>query len=102
MGKYEILREKCIACLGRGRSARWCRPPRVPLDAELVIDACTKDPNIALRVIDPAPMRLPLPRTGEDFSATRTLRATVAQASGVVLATPEYHGSYHSYTIIVV
>lgn len=59
----------------------------------LVIDEFRKHPEIVLRVIDPASMELPLPGTGDGSPATQTLKAAVAEATGVVLATPEYHGS---------
>ncbi len=59
----------------------------------LVIDEFRKHPEIVLRVIDPASMELPLPGTGDGSPPMRTLKAAVAEATGVVLATPEYHGS---------
>ncbi len=68
----------------------------------LVIDEFRKHPEIVLRVIDPASMELPLPGTGDGSPATQTLKAAVAEATGVVLATPEYHGSYSSVIKLVI
>ncbi len=68
----------------------------------LVIDEFRKHPEIALGVIDPATIELALPGTGNESPATRSLKEAVTQATGVVLATPEYHGSYSSVIKLVI
>ncbi len=68
----------------------------------LVIDEFRKHPEIALGVIDPATIELALPGTGNESPATRSLEEAVTQATGVVLATPEYHGSYSSVIKLVI
>lgn len=62
----------------------------------LVIDEFRKRPDVLLTPIDLAAVDLPLPgRVAKDSSAEQ-LRETVKTATGVVLATPEYHGSFSS------
>lgn len=68
----------------------------------LVIDEFRKNHGVELQVIDPAMLELPLPGTGNESPATQTVKAAVAQATGVVMATPEYHGSYSSVIKLVI
>ncbi len=68
----------------------------------LVADEIRKDPTIDLEVIDPARLKLPFPGAdGESQDADR-LRESVAGATGVILATPEYHGSFSSVIKLVI
>ncbi len=60
--------------------------------AALVIDELGKDPVLEVDVIDPARLELPFP--GHPSPASEELQARVAGATGLVLATPEYHGSF--------
>ena len=62
----------------------------------LVVDELRKDPRVSVDVIDPEGLGLPPPGTGLDSAAARSLQSRVARAAGVVLATPEYHGSFSS------
>lgn len=62
----------------------------------LVVDELGKHTDIAVDVINPAAMALPLPGTADGAPATQILIEKVTAATGVVLATPEYHGSYSS------
>ncbi len=61
----------------------------------LVADEVEKYPGVSLEIVDPTDMHLPLPgqRSSED---AKRMQETVAAATGVILATPEYHGSYSS------
>lgn len=68
----------------------------------LVIDEFRQHPDVGLEVIDPATVELPLPGRGNESPATQRVKAAVAQATGVVLATPEYHGSYSSVIKLVI
>ena len=55
--------------------------------------------DVTVEVIDPAQLSMPLPGTARDGLARSTMEALqekVTAATGVVLATPEYHGSYSS------
>ncbi len=68
----------------------------------LVIDEIRKQESIALDVIDPAKMQLPLPGAEPDSPETERLKQTVSRATGVIFSTPEYHGSFSSVTKLVI
>ncbi len=61
----------------------------------LVADEIQKHPGISLEIVDPTTMHLPLPGQGTSEDAKR-MQQLVAVADGIILATPEYHGSYSS------
>jgi len=61
----------------------------------LVADEVEKYPGVSLEIVDPTEMHLPLPGQGASEDAKR-MQETVAAATGIILATPEYHGSYSS------
>jgi chromate reductase len=61
----------------------------------LVADEIRKHPGVSLDIVDPTDMHLPLPGQGTSEDATR-MRQLVASADGVILATPEYPGSFSS------
>lgn len=58
--------------------------------------------GIAQETVDPARLSLPWPGTGQDAPEVKALRETVAGATGVVLATPEYHGTFSSVIKLVI
>lgn len=62
----------------------------------LVADEFRKKPQVQLEVIEAGQLGLPLPGTGPDHPAARALREKVLGAAAIVLATPEYHGSFSS------
>jgi FMN reductase len=68
----------------------------------LVTEDLRRKPNVEVETVDPATLPLALPglRGGEE--AAKRLQAAVASATGVVLATPEYHGSYSSVMKLVI
>lgn len=68
----------------------------------LVVDELRKQDNIAVGVIDPAEWKLPFPGTNPDSPATKALQTEVNGATGVILATPEYHGSFSSVMKLVI
>lgn len=70
--------------------------------AALVVDELEKNPGVSVELIDPATLNLPFP--GADFQAedTKLLQEKVAAATGVVLATPEYHGSFSSVMKLII
>ncbi len=67
----------------------------------LVIDEIKKDPQIEVEIIDPNDFQLGLPGKRINSSVIK-LQKIVAQATGIVLATPEYHGSYSSVIKLVI
>ena len=62
----------------------------------LVVDEINKHEDIAVDVIDPAGIDLALPGTAKDSSVMDKLQQQVSDATGIIFATPEYHGSYSS------
>ncbi len=67
----------------------------------IVVDEIRKHADISVKVIDPNDIQLPLPGKKEDASI-RALNQVVSGATGVILATPEYHGSYSSVIKLVI
>lgn len=70
--------------------------------AGLVLDELTKRQNVSTDVIDPVMLSLPPPGTDLQSNGGRYLREKVGQATGVVLATPEYNGSFSSVMKLVI
>jgi len=68
----------------------------------LVVDELRKDERVAVELIDPGRIELPIPgRDGGSADAAK-LREQVLAATGLVLATPEYHGSFSSVMKLVI
>jgi len=62
----------------------------------LVLDEFRQVPDVELSPIDLGSLDLPFPgRSAKDGSAAQ-FRETVKSATGIVFATPEYHGSFSS------
>ncbi len=61
---------------------------------DLVIDQCGQHPRVTVDAVDPAQLRLSFPGVGAESEDPQILKETVANATGVVLATPEYHGTF--------
>jgi chromate reductase len=70
--------------------------------AALVVDELEKDPEVAVEVVDPATLELPPPGVGIDSPVSRDLQEKVRTAAGVVLVTPEYHGSFSSVIKLII
>jgi NAD(P)H-dependent FMN reductase len=68
----------------------------------LVADEFRKNPEVSVEVVDPATLDLPLPGTRPGADSTKWLQEKVMAAAGVVLATPEYHGSFSSVMKLVI
>ncbi len=62
----------------------------------LVASEIRKHEDITLDVIDVAALNLPLPGAGNESEEVAQFRDKVSQATGIILATPEYHGSFSS------
>lgn len=60
----------------------------------LAVDEAGKRPNVTVELFDPARLELAEPGSGTPDGAR--LQAAARQATGVLLATPEYHGSFSS------
>ncbi|MCH9609367.1 MAG: NADH-dependent flavin reductase subunit 2 [Chlamydiales bacterium] len=55
-----------------------------------------KEDSITYEIIDPAQLSLPLPGTAYKDSSHEALQKSVKQATGVIIASPEYHGGISS------
>ena len=62
----------------------------------LVIDEFRRRGDVELGAVDLGVIDLPLPGRPASNPSTEEFRETVKSATGVVLATPEYHGSFSS------
>ncbi|HUZ45071.1 MAG TPA: NAD(P)H-dependent oxidoreductase [Terriglobia bacterium] len=68
----------------------------------LVVDELRKQSDISVETIEPGSLHLPFPGTDPGAPGTQLLQQKVAAATGVVLATPEYHGSFSSVMKLVI
>lgn len=68
----------------------------------LVHDELREMNGVMLTAVTPATMKLAIPGSGMDDSDSQRLQKIVAAADGVVLATPEYHGSFSSLTKLTI
>ena len=88
---------RIVAILGTARPGNFTSKALA-----LVTDEIEKHEGIALDVIEPGVMNLPLPGTDPGSADMKALRDTVSNATGVVFSTPEYHGSYSSVSKLVI
>ena len=88
---------RIVAILGTARPGNFTSKALA-----LVTDEIEKHEGIALDVIEPGTMNLPLPGTDPGSADMKALRDTVSNAIGVVFSTPEYHGSYSSVSKLVI
>ena len=68
----------------------------------LVVDELKKDPKVTVHLINPGDYHLPFPGVHPDAEGTKRLQEEVKNATAVVLATPEYHGSFSSVMKLVI
>ena len=68
----------------------------------LVVDELQKDPQVHVQVIDPSEYNLPMPGTDWSAPGAKRLQEAVKKATAIVLATPEYHGSFSSVMKLVI
>ncbi len=69
--------------------------------AALVVDELRKNRRVSVEVVDPREMNLPLPGLDGSPDPAR-LKELVSRATGVIFATPEYHGTFSSVTKLVI
>jgi FMN reductase len=70
--------------------------------AALVLDELGKHKGVSVEVIDPGVLDLSPPGTEEGKPDPKRIREIVKAATGIVLATPEYHGSFSSTMKLVI
>lgn len=67
----------------------------------LAIDEIKKNPEVSVEVIDPAQEDLSY-ISDEESPASLNLQKKIKNATGVILSTPEYHGSYSSIIKLII
>ena len=93
----ELSKDIKIVCISGS-----VRPGSFTLKAlHIVVDELSKNDNVSVEVIDPAELKLALPGQDEGKSS-ETIQKIVKEATGVVISTPEYHGSYSSIIKLVI
>jgi FMN reductase len=68
----------------------------------LVQEELTSIPDINHQHIDPGNLQLAFPGEESKGADAEFLRETVSSASGVIIATPEYHGSFSSMLKLII
>jgi NAD(P)H-dependent FMN reductase len=66
-----------------------------------VVTAALESAGAAVESFDPRQLRLAPPGSDPDDPEVLRLRESIANATGVVLATPEYHGTFASMTKMI-
>lgn len=64
--------------------------------AMIAVDELQKHKEISVDIIDPRELDLPFPGISSSSKDAEKIQEIVYEATGVILATPEYHGSYSS------
>ncbi|QOY85026.1 NADPH-dependent FMN reductase [Paludibaculum fermentans] len=62
----------------------------------IVADELRKHPKVDVDIIHPVDLNLPLPGLDPNAPGTKELQRRIHDAAAVILATPEYHGSFSS------
>jgi FMN reductase len=70
--------------------------------AAIVTDELRRHPKVSVDFVNPAELRLPFPGQDPNSSDTQILRQIVVDATGVILVTPEYHGSFSSVMKLII
>ena len=60
----------------------------------LVVEELNAQSRVQVTSIDPARLNIPFPGQTGEFPGREALQRAVKDATGVILATPEYHGSF--------
>jgi len=68
----------------------------------LATDELRKQDDVTLEVIDPSSLSLPFPGMDGGATGPKMLQEKVSAATGVILSTPEYHGSFSSALKLVI
>ena len=82
---------KIVAILGSVRPNNY-----TAMALDLVLDELKKHSGVSVDIFDPAKVHLYPPGLGGDSPDPVRMREAVTEATGIILATPEYHGSFSS------
>jgi FMN reductase len=64
--------------------------------ADVVVASLSARPEVSVDLVDPSELDLPLPGLAATSSSAAEFQEAVRGATAVILATPEYHGSFSS------
>ncbi len=64
--------------------------------ADVVVASLSARPDVSVDIVDPSDLDLPLPGLNATSNSAAELQETIRGATAVILATPEYHGSFSS------
>lgn len=70
--------------------------------AGIVMEELRKHPKVTVDFVNPSELRLPFPGMDGTNSDGEALRKRVTEATGVILVTPEYHGSFSSVMKLII
>jgi len=70
--------------------------------ASLLLPALDKNSSLTYELIDAATLKLPLPGTPYKDSSHEILQKKVHNATGIILASPEYHGGISSVMKLII
>ena len=68
----------------------------------IIADELAKSPEVGVEVLHPETLDLPLPGTNWAAPGAKKLQEAVKNATAIILATPEYHGSFSSVIKLVI
>lgn len=68
----------------------------------LVHDELRQDSDVELTAFNPENLRLSMPGINTPDSDSKQIADTIKTATGVILATPEYHGTFSSVTKLLI
>ena len=69
---------------------------------DVVTTSLSAHPDISVDIVDPSELDLPLPGLGGTSTSVSELQGAVRGATAVILATPEYHGSFSSVMKLII
>ncbi len=91
---------------GRIRIAVLCGSVRpnnyTRMAVDVVVASLSAHPDVAVDVVDPSELDLPPPGLDGTSSSVSELQEAVRGATAVILATPEYHGSFSSVMKLII
>ncbi len=82
---------KIVAILGSVRPNNY-----TAMALNLALDELSKHSGVSVEIFDPAMIHLYPPGLGGDNPDPARMRQAVEDCTGIILATPEYHGSFSS------
>ncbi len=69
---------------------------------EVVTKSLSAHPDVRVDIVDPSELDLPLPGMEATSNSVSELQEVIGGATAVILATPEYHGSFSSVMKLVI